>query len=184
MSYSMCLFPVYVLRNYNTNPTYNNKFTDTENAYKPAYDVTVVRMVLQCWSTLGVLTLLLFNILSMREDPEVICLNLVTICMHTIIFITLLCLILPQHATKSTKHHFTFNDRRAGLPVPTHVTRDQYSYHVPYKCNTRLLIIALPKLRAIFKYTGNNKHELHQITFTNVVFPRVLRTPPCSHMTS
>jgi hypothetical protein len=26
MSYSMCLFPVYVLCNYNINPTYNNKF--------------------------------------------------------------------------------------------------------------------------------------------------------------
>jgi len=98
--------------------------TDTENVYKPAYDVTVVRMVLQCWSMLGVLTQLLFNIPSMREDPEVICLNFVIICRHTIIFIMLLCLILPQHAMKSTKH-FTFNDGRAGLPVPTHVTRNQ-----------------------------------------------------------
>jgi hypothetical protein len=89
--------------------------TDTVNVYKPAYDVTVVRMVLQCWSMLGVLTLLLFNIPSMREDPKVICLNFVTICKHTIIFIVLLCLILPQHATKSTEHHFTFNTRRADL---------------------------------------------------------------------
>jgi hypothetical protein len=132
--------------------------TDTENVYKPAYDVTVVRMVLQCWSMLGVLTLFVFHIPSMREDPEVICLNFVTICRHTIIFITLLCFILPQHATKSTKHHFTLNSWCEGLPVTTHVTRHQESYNVSYKYNTRLLITALPQLRAIYKYTGNNKH--------------------------
>jgi hypothetical protein len=99
--------------------------TDTENVYKPAYDVTVVRMVLQCWSMLGVLKLLLFSIPSMWEDPEVIYLNFVTICRHTIIFIVLLFPILPQHATKSTNHHCTFNAQCAGLPDPTHVTRNQ-----------------------------------------------------------
>lgn len=123
--YRICLLSVYVLRNYNISPTYNNKF----NWYRKCIQTgircngcTNGSAVLEYTGCSNTTSIQYTQHAGRPRSYMSKCRNNLQAHNH---FIMLFCLILPQQATKSTKHHFSFNVRRAGLPVPIHVTRNQ-----------------------------------------------------------